>query len=176
MIPFRKQNDEVLYPASKHVEFAVEDIQQLKKMADKNPRGRIRLCAHQNLNDVVHEMIIVHRGDCYVRPHRHMTRDESIYVIEGEADLVIFNDDGLIRQVVAIGDITSNATLFCKIAANTIHTLLFKTRHLVFKEVTQGPFDCASVFFPTWAPTEEDPSVHFYLQELISMTKKLRDK
>ena len=168
MIPVRKESDEVLYPSSAKIDFAVADIERLKRMADNNPRGRVRLCVHDSPESIVHEMIIVHRNDCYVRPHCHLNRDESIHIIEGSANLIVFDSLGEVLRVVELGDISSGGTFFCKIAAKTIHMLVFRSSHLVFKEVTKGPFDPGAVFFPDWAPEEGDPRMPHFLDALSS--------
>lgn len=155
MISFSKQNNEVLYPNDNNIEFSVSDIATLKDIADRNFRKRVRLCCHRSPNDLVHEMIIVHAKECYVRPHSHTERDESIYILEGEADLLIFDNSGKIIQVIQLGDISSGKTLYKRIPHNTLHTLIIHSAHLVFKEVTQGPFEPTATFFPEWAPSED---------------------
>jgi len=175
MIPVRKESDEVLYPSSAKIDFAVADVERLKRMADNNPRGRVRLCVHDSPKSIVHEMIIVHRNDCYVRPHCHMNRDESVHIIEGSADLIVFDSVGEVRSVVELGDMSSGGTFFCKIVAKTIHMLLFKSPHLVFKEVTQGPFDPDAVFFPDWAPAEGDPQLPQFLDGLRTLLSRRKE-
>jgi len=56
----RKFNDEVLYPADKPVVLDRAFVEWLKQQADLNPRRRIRLCAHQDPSEPIHEMLIVH--------------------------------------------------------------------------------------------------------------------
>ncbi|MBU1910629.1 MAG: WbuC family cupin fold metalloprotein, partial [Verrucomicrobia bacterium] len=87
----RKFNDEVLYPGEAPVVLDRAFVEWLKQQADRNPRRRIRLCAHQDPNDLIHEMLIVHAQMTYIRPHKHLTRIESFHVIEGEADVVMFD-------------------------------------------------------------------------------------
>ena len=44
-------------------------------------------------------MLIVHHREAYVRPHKHFGKPESFHVIEGTARVVIFENDGQIRDV-----------------------------------------------------------------------------
>lgn len=94
MIKIRKESDEVLYPEEDVVLLQPADLQELKRLAVMNPRQRVRLCAHHTPNDQLHEMFIVHTRDCYVRPHKHLGKVESLAVLEGEVDAVLFDNDG----------------------------------------------------------------------------------
>ena len=174
MIQFKIKNEEVLYPKSEKVELNSKDIFQLKTMATLNERKRIRLCCHKNEEETVHEMIIVHDKTCYVRPHLHKKRDESIYIIEGEADLIIFDAHGEIAEVVEMGELSTSKVVYRKIAKLTTHTLIFHTSHLVFKEVTQGPFDLEDTEFADWSPMENEHNDKkaAYIYSLSSAIKK----
>ena len=55
-----KFNDEVLYAADAIVQIDASDIEELKQKAKQNPRKRVRICAHKDTKENIHEMIIVH--------------------------------------------------------------------------------------------------------------------
>src|SRR5665647_897913 len=59
------------------------DIEALKKKALLNERKRIRINLHHGMDSQVHEMIIVHCRNNYVRPHKHSIKAESFHIIEG---------------------------------------------------------------------------------------------
>ncbi len=42
----------------------------------------------------LHEMLIVFTRECYVRPHFNNYKPETLYIIEGQAGLIIFNKIG----------------------------------------------------------------------------------
>src|SRR6185436_6680301 len=90
---FRKINNEVLYPAAAPVELKSRDLKFLKAAAGRNPRQTIRICAHANEKEKVHEMFIVHSRGTYVRPHRHAHKQESFFLIEGRAEAIFFNPE-----------------------------------------------------------------------------------
>ena len=54
----------------------------------------MRLCAHPAVDDRLHEMVIAMARETYVRPHKHVNKSESVHVIEGLADAVLFDDAG----------------------------------------------------------------------------------
>ncbi len=139
----------------------------LKQTAAGIARKRCRLCAHPNLEHAMHEMLIVHGNDTYVRPHRHIGRVESFQVIEGAAIAAFFDEHGAVvdaRRMTAPGN--GNA-FFYRIPENTFHTLIIESAWLVFHECVQGPFDPARCEFASWAPDGEDPAaVATYIESL----------
>jgi cupin fold WbuC family metalloprotein len=157
----RKENDEVLYSTDEIVTLNKTILDELKSMALKNPRTRIRLCTHKDPKDSLHEMFIIHAKECYVRPHRHIAKIESFAVLEGEADAVFFNNDGSVRNVLALGEIGSGKQFYYRIADPIYHSLVIKSEFLVFHEVTEGPFVRNKTEFPIWAPDREDESKEY---------------
>jgi cupin fold WbuC family metalloprotein len=155
MIPTHKESDEVLYPLEEVVTVESADLAQLKRLALLNPRQRIRLCAHRSPGDRLHEMFIVHTSDCYVRPHKHLGKAESMAILEGEVDVVLFHDDGTIRQVIRMGDLNSGKLFYYRLSEPIYHTLLVRSQFLVFHETTEGPFLREKTVFPDWAPEEQ---------------------
>lgn len=140
-------------------------IEELKKKALLNPRKRIRLNLHQKLDDTLHEMIIVHTKETYVRPHKHLTKSESFHVIEGNFDVVIFTEKGDIREVIPMG--LGPGKAFCyRAAENTYHGLIPRSDIFVFHEVTNGPFNRELTQFAPWSPEDNTPEALTYLQDL----------
>jgi cupin fold WbuC family metalloprotein len=154
VIKIRKESDEVLYPRESIVAVNGLDLEKLKKLALLNTRKRIRLCAHKTPDDKLHEMIIVHTKECYVRPHKHLHRAESITILEGEADLILFKDNGSIANVIGMNEVNSGKTFFHRISDPIYHMLIIRSDFLVFHESTEGPFNREDADFPEWAPLE----------------------
>ena len=90
-------------------------INRIKKLAQENSSGKYRTCIHQSEKDNVHEMLIIHSSDSYVRPHKHRINGESLQFIEGEGTVIIFNDDGSIKKAFKVGDQSSDNIFYCKI-------------------------------------------------------------
>ncbi len=155
---YRKINDEVLYPNDRFVSLNGADLTFFKEEALKNPRQRIRLCAHQGMDDRVHEMFIIHAKDAYVRPHKHINKAESLYLIEGEVDVVFFDDEGHMTKRVEMGPPLSGKTFYYRLSDPWYHTLCINTDLICFYEVTQGPFNREDTVFPSWAPDGSDLS------------------
>src|SRR5216684_1677407 len=97
---YRQEWPEFYYSDVRIVLVGKVDVAFVKAAAAANPRGRARLCTHRGTNDALHEMLIVHRRDVYVRPHAHIGKNESFLVIEGEAVAVLFHESGGIERAV----------------------------------------------------------------------------
>ena len=154
MIKIRKESIEVLYLEEQVVAVDAADLDELKRLALLNPRQRVRLCTHRTPDDALHEMIIVHTRGCYVRPHKHLGKSESMTVLEGIVDVVLFNEDGTIRDVVEMGEPGTGRAFYQRLSDPIYHMLLIRSDFLVFQETTGGPFVRENTVFPAWAPAD----------------------
>jgi cupin fold WbuC family metalloprotein len=129
----------------------------LKEMASASPRHRGRVCFHADADAVQQEMLIVMHASSYVRPHRHLDKSETLTVIEGTAEAVLFDPDGNVSDIIAMSDSAGGGSFFYRMPAGVYHTLVFGSEWLVFLETTTGPFDRARTELAPWAPAEADP-------------------
>ena len=175
MILTHKESDEVLYPDEDVIALSTSDLYELKQMAKLNTSQKIRLCAHQHPQQSLHEMFIVHAKGFYVRPHKHLGKVESMSVLEGEVDVVLFQDDGSIYQIVEMGPPGSGKKFYNRLGQPIYHTLLIRTDFLIFHEITEGPFLRKKTIFPDWAPLEGKPDTNGFVTDLIRSVEKLKE-
>ena len=45
-------------------------------------------------------MFIFHRKGTYVRHHKHLSKAESFHLVEGEADILLFDEQGNLNKVI----------------------------------------------------------------------------
>jgi cupin fold WbuC family metalloprotein len=167
--PLRAQNPEVFYSDDAVVTADDATIAELKRIAALNPRLRSRLCTHPAPSAGLHEMLIVHHCKAYVRPHKHFGKPESFHLIEGEAKVVIFEDDGRIRDVLDMAPYGCGRLCYYRMPDEIFHTILITSEWLVFHETTAGPFDPSRTAFPDWAPDGSDAAAAFdYMERLAS--------
>lgn len=171
---YRIFNPEVLYSEAAITSVNRSDVDLFKQQSSRNPRKRIRLCTHENPDDRLHEMLIVHERSAYVRPHKHPGKTESTHIIEGLVDVVMFDDDGQITQVISMGDYTSGKMFYFRMATPVFHTLIIRSDVLVFHETTNGPFDRRNTVFASWAP--EDSDVNFVSTFVAELDDKVRGR
>lgn len=152
----KKINNEVFYADEQIVKVGFRDIRFLKGQVADTDRKRTRLCAHRDINDVLQEMFIVLAKETYIRPHKHLNKAESLHLIEGLADVIFFDENGTITDVIPIGEYLSGCRFYYRIDKPAYHTLVIHSDVLIFHETTQGPFLRTNTVFAPWAPDEND--------------------
>jgi cupin fold WbuC family metalloprotein len=133
-----------------------EEVAFVKERARASPRGRARICAHPVPAAALHEMLIAVTALSYIHPHMHLGKAESFHVVEGEVDIVIFDAEGRITELVELGEFRTNKPFYYRLEAGTFHALVLRTDMLVFHEVTNGPFVPSNTALAAWAPAESD--------------------
>ena len=166
-------NDMDVYRSDDDIQRIVaRDLEWLMKALESSEGGRVRICMHSSNTDLTHEMIIALASSTYVQPHRHMGKSESFHVIEGNLDVVIFNEDGTIADIVQMGPPSSERTFYYRLNKSLFHTVLIRTPHAIIHETTTGPFNPADVQFATWAPAGE--TAENYMQNLENLMSKFQ--
>jgi cupin fold WbuC family metalloprotein len=155
-VRIRELSREVYVADEEIVKVSCLDVEFLKRQALATPRGRVRLCAHKENGDPVHEMVIVLTRSTYIRPHKHVGKTESFHVIDGVADVVVLDDAGNITEVIPLGDYASGRQFYYRLSRPTYHTLLIGSDILVIHETTNGPFQKGDAMLAPWAPHEND--------------------
>ena len=169
-----KISEEVFYPRqNEFVEISKNDIDSLIKAAEDNPRQRARYCTHSSTEDDVHEMVIYHKKGTYIRPHKHLGKTESFLLISGEADVLIFDEDGNLLEARNMGKYETGKNYYYRIPDSCFHAQIFR-KDTIFHEATKGPFDVNSTINAIWAPKEtEYHLVKDYMKNLESQLKLL---
>ena len=156
MINLVEESKEVFYTDDSIVNISSNDIEELKRKMIISNNNRIRICTHKTKYDSLHEMLIIHTKNCYVRPHKHINKVESISILEGKAKIIIFNDDGSVHSELTVGQKESGEVFYHRMNINKYHMFIIQSDFLVFHEVTQGPFNKNYTVFPDWAPVDYD--------------------
>lgn len=171
---YKEINEAVLYNIEDICTLDKADLLTLAEKGLATREQRTRLCVHESPDSRVHEMFIVHTPQTYVRPHRHMQKSESFEVLSGEATLVLFDDAGVVQRIVELGELNSGKVFYFKMPAQVWHMLVIHSDVLVFKEVTEGPFDKDDCQFPDWAPAgrhcDEVPEYMTYIGNQLALT------
>jgi cupin fold WbuC family metalloprotein len=99
----RKVNDEVFIAPDSIVKVGQEKLAFLKREAATNHRKRARICAHKTNDDAIHEMLIAISAKSYIHPHKHLGKSESFHIVDGIVDVVVFDDEGEIVEIIELG-------------------------------------------------------------------------
>ena len=150
-------NPEVFYADGDIVSIAKGDLQFLHDAAERSPRRRARVCAHKDVDETLHEMVVVLKRDSYLIPEKHFVKVESYHIIEGTADVVIFDDAGQIVDVIPIGDASTARPYFFRVRhSDFYHSLIVRSDFLLYHESATGPFRKSDTLVAPWAPAEAD--------------------
>jgi cupin fold WbuC family metalloprotein len=141
----------------------------LKEKARDAPRRRCRLCFHKDAEAAQQEMLIVMNRDSYVRPHRHLGKVETLTIVEGVCDAMLFDLKGNVVETITMSPAATGKCFFYRMPSGIFHTLIFRSEWLVFLETTIGPFNRATTEMADWAPPETEPAEgRAYLSKLAS--------
>jgi len=151
-----KYPEEIIFNSDEFVMLDIGSVADLIEISKKNKRRRARICAHNSEEDKLHEMFIVHEKDTYVRPHKHINKTESFHLIHGKIRVIIFNDDGVIKKAIEMGEYRKGNPFFYRIGTDVYHTLQILSEFAVFHETTNGPFIRENTIWADWAPKEND--------------------
>ncbi len=170
MIRFDEINEEILYTRDSVTRIDLADVEYLKALSRNTRRKRIRLCAHPDVSDALHEMLIVHHAGNYVPPHKHPGKSESFHMIEGILNIVLFEDDGSIRDVFRMDASGKEGFFYYRLSEPLYHTVIAVSDVVVFHETTNGPFRREDMVIPRWAPGDsaDEEVIRAYMSQLHS--------
>jgi cupin fold WbuC family metalloprotein len=141
----------------------VDWINRLELEAKQSEKRRARLCMHMSGEDHVQEMVIAFCQEALIRPHQSVNKTESLLVVKGSMDLIVFDTAGEVLNKIEMGPFGSGKLYTVRLSASPWYTYVPRSEMLVIHEVTRGPFDPESTVFPEWAPEDEGE-----LQQFIS--------
>jgi cupin fold WbuC family metalloprotein len=144
------------FPGQEIIEVRPEQTGELKRAAAAAALKRARLCLHHDHADQVQEMVIAFRRDSYVRPHRHRGKTESFHVIEGELEVVFFDDGGRVTRRLRMGPPGSGRPFLYRLSSSLWHSVLPLSEFVIIHETTTGPFVKGETEFPPWGPEDAD--------------------
>ena len=153
---FKEMSKEVYYVTDSIAKLGKKDIDFIMEKMISNNLQRIRICSHKDINDKIHEMFIVLRKTSYIRPHKHLNKSESFHLIDGNAKIVVFDDEGKIQDVIDVDTYDSEKKFYYRMDNAFYHTVFVTSDFLVFHETVQGPFKKEDTVFAPWAPEEND--------------------
>lgn len=139
-------------------------------LASSSPRLRMNHNFHSSPADNPHRFLNVLLRGTYIRPHRHLAppKSESFLVLEGIADVILFDDHGAITARYRLGAESPEGHLWgVDLPPGVWHTVVPRTTRVVCFEVKPGPWIPATdKEFASWAPAENDPDAAAYCKSL----------
>jgi len=119
-------------------------IEELKSLAESSDRKRCRLCLHVSPDDIDQQMLIVMHREAQDRPHYHPAKDETIFPVEGLADLIIIE---ALRGTKSVTTLVPGKVFSVTNEVGVVHYLEVLSNWFVFLEVCRGPFLTTSTVY-----------------------------
>lgn len=129
-------------------------LAELKQQALGSPRKRSNYNLHDTLDAPVQRLAIHLHPDTYIRPHKHLEQNkwELMLILDGEMDLVLFDDSGLIT---ARHPFHYNSVRAVEIPPNTWHSIATGEKGATIMEIKEGPYTpITSEGLASWSPEE----------------------
>lgn len=166
---FREVSKEAVFAIEETVTLTSADIPPVQARCLETKTKRSRICAHRSEQDPLHDMIVALAHGTYIRPHKHLLSSESGHIIEGEADLYLFDDFGAVKTLIQLGDYRSGRVFFFRQSEPVYHTFIVRSEVFTWHEIVPGPFDKSNTIFADWAPEVNDEAeAQAYMKKLAS--------
>lgn len=151
--------------------FTAEKINELVERSSISSRLRLHQNIHADYSEACQRLFNAIEPGSYIRPHRHKTfpRDELLVAVRGLMVLVTFKDDGRLLDVMHFGTekYGPDIAIGVELDPQTWHTVLAVVPGSVLFEVKAGPYDPTHPKdYAEWAPEENSPNAHAYMQRL----------
>ena len=133
-----------------------ESLDVLTKKARESARKRMNLNLHDDPGDPVQRLCNAIEPGTYIRPHRHTNPGtmEVFLMLRGSAVLLLFHDDGKVRERVELS--ATGPVIAAEIPQGAWHAMASLEKNTIFFEVKKGPYvrpDHDNV--APWAPEED---------------------
>lgn len=169
-----KQSAEVFLADEPVGKIGQREIDVLRQALPLTTRKRVRVCMHRNTDDRFQEMFITFAKGSYLAASKHFGKDESVDVVEGRADFVMFDDAGEITDVVSVGDPSTGLPFYLRTPYERWHAWIVRSDVFTIHETTEGPFRREDTALAPWSPANVDDAVAVprYQQHLEAQVSK----
>ena len=149
---FKQKSDTVYSAKGSVISISRADVDFLKGVATDEKTARVLL--HGEPDAALHEMLITHSFEQYIRPHINEQSAKSFLVFEGEMVVVIYEESGAIRDHFRLCAFQSGSPFFIRLNQPVYHTVVALTNQVAFLETVIGPH--TETRYATYAPSPDD--------------------
>ncbi|MFA5905564.1 MAG: WbuC family cupin fold metalloprotein [Desulfobacula sp.] len=129
-------------------------LKQLVEFGQKEKQNA-RISLHTSPENALHNMIIMQLKGTYNRPHKHVLKAEAYHLIHGEQKVIIFDNEGGIRESCRM---SARGRFIYRFEKNLFHMSIPLSDIVVFHESKTGPFiRQGDSVYPNWAPETDEP-------------------
>lgn len=148
-------------------QYTVDMLEELTSSAQQSSRLRINMNIHESPAEDVQRLFLAFEPGTYIRPHRHPQAHkwELIILIEGELELLLFDDTGDIVQRMTLSDETTRAV---EIPPDTWHSYVSRRSGTLVLEIKQGAYlPTSEEDFLSMSPAENTDEAAAYLRWMM---------
>src|SRR5262249_16382642 len=110
-------------------------------------------------------LIVLLKGS-YIRPHKHWGKSESFHLMQGTAGGLFFTEQGEGEKKLTLSRGIAGTPFYYRIGRPAFHSQVVLSEHVIFHEVTKGPFRREETLFAPWAPADNSAECAGYLAVL----------
>jgi len=150
--------------------YSTDRLNELVATAQGSDRLRTNLNIHESPDADVQRLFLAFEPDTYIRPHRHPQAHkwELFIVLEGELDLLLFNDSAELVERITLSAV---ATRVVEIPPNTWHSYISKKSGTLALEIKQGAYlPSPEEDFLSMSPAENTEAAATYLNWMKNKT------
>lgn len=136
----RKKNERVFYARETPVVLGMQLIMLMKELAEFRGLPVFRVCLHENDDEGIHEMLMVHTRPVHVGPLKQDKTSLSYHMLDGVADISLYDDTGVCNRTIRIDNNGNFCGRFVRLKANVFRSIQTISQHSIFLEVASGPF------------------------------------
>jgi cupin fold WbuC family metalloprotein len=165
-----RQSSEVFLSDEPVSKFGQREMEILRDALPRSSRRRVRVCMHNGVDDPFQEMFIVFSKGSYLPASKHLGKDESVNVVEGKADFVLFDEAGKITNVIPVGDQSTGLPFYLRTPHERYHAWIVRSDVFAVHQTTEGPFRREDTVLAPWSPADvNDPIAVPRYQEQLEM-------
>lgn len=146
---FERVNERTFQVKSKIVAISKNDLHRLKVEA----KPQVCLRVHPNDYSELQEVFTIYTDKVYVRPKKYVDHDKSFHVLEGNADCIIFDDQGNQKEVIPLG---SNENFYVRVPKRVFHSICIRSKDFIVRETMSVSLRDQNIVWAPWSPSECD--------------------
>ena len=106
----------------------------------------------------------------------HLNKTETLFILKGSIDYIIFDKKGNIKNLFQLSDKGSKKFVYLRIKPNTFHSMIIKSKYVIFYEITSGPFYKKDTVFAKWYKDKFQKEYYLNLKNSVKKFKKMIKK
>lgn len=142
-------------------------LDALSEQAKASPRLRKNFNFHRSNEAACHRLLNALEPGTYIQPHRHLgiEKDETMIVVRGRFGVLIFDDEGGVKQQFVLG--AEEGNYGATIPLGCFHSMVALESGSVFFESKAGPYaPITTEEKASWAPSEGEPGCTSFLEKM----------